>query len=78
MPLALTTKDKARLDEFYEEACGLRETFIGYPCTGRFDYSDLIRLVCAHIIYTHEFLKEKCSIGLLSLCMRLKKVGGVM
>lgn len=45
LPPALSPGDLAQLDAFFKEIHAQRETFIGYPCTGCFDYSELFRFL---------------------------------
>ena len=39
----LPRQDREKLDVFFDEIGKQCETFVGYPCTGRFDYSELFR-----------------------------------
>ena len=41
----LSTEDEHRLDSFYQEICQESERFLGYPCSGVFDYSPLFRFL---------------------------------
>lgn len=67
----LSAPDEARLDLLLGELRAQRETFVGYPCTGRFDYSDLYRFLslpvnnvgdpfnpCTYHLHTREFERE--------------------
>ncbi|MDP7050680.1 MAG: histidine decarboxylase, partial [Verrucomicrobiota bacterium] len=60
-----------RLDVLFDEIHRQRETFVGYPCTGRFDYSELFRFLsfpinnvgdpfnpCTYHLHTREFERE--------------------
>jgi histidine decarboxylase len=43
--MALSGENNTRLEELYEELLEKSELMLGYPCTGRFDYSDLYRFL---------------------------------
>ena len=71
MPPALSASDRERLDALYHEVIRKRETFVGYPCTGHFDYSDLFHFLslpinnvgdpfspCAYHLHTRVFERE--------------------
>jgi histidine decarboxylase len=71
MPPALSGSDRERLDALYHEVLRKRETFVGYPCTGHFDYSDLFHFLslpinnvgdpfspCAYHLHTRVFERE--------------------
>ena len=62
---------RKRLDALFDEIHRQRETFVGYPCTGRFDYSELFRFLsfpinnvgdpfnpCTYHLHTREFERE--------------------
>ena len=70
-PNALSGEDAVRLGAFFDEISKQRETFVGYPCTGRFDYSELFRFLsfpinnvgdpfnpCTYHLHTREFERE--------------------
>ncbi len=44
-PTGLGAADRARLDFLYEQLQRQLRTFVGYPCTAGFDYSDLFRFL---------------------------------
>ncbi|MSU41333.1 MAG: histidine decarboxylase [Pedosphaera sp.] len=49
MPPALSDADRDRLDELHDLLQRKQRTFVGYPCTAGFDYSDLFRFLALPI-----------------------------
>ena len=67
----LSVQDQERLDALYERLSIERESFVGYPCTAKFDYSPLFRFLefssnnvgdpfveSNYHLNTHEFERE--------------------
>lgn len=67
----LPRQDRERLDAFFCEIGKQRETFVGYPCSARFDYSELFRFLsfpinnvgdpfnpCTYHLHTRAFERD--------------------
>jgi len=69
--VSLAPADRERLDRFYEHVVAQADTFVGYPCAGDFDYSELHRFLafplnnvgdpfdqCTYHLHTRAFEQE--------------------